>query len=324
MKSPDAAPSEGPPAAKTPARGSASLAGRISSWTTRLILSGIIIVVGLGFGRQLREWWSADDAPPQSPADETMADGLMVQQISFGREPWAVERREFSGERTAAAAALVARCREIAQSSALPARPPDATELALLKRLGEARPGEPAGHGWEVRVTDQPVPTAVGIKRTDTPKREREPAVVAPETVLPQSNLVGHTARVVTWGMAVPTGDKAWALYTFQPEQQPRTAGEEPDVPLPPHTQPTLAIRSACGGAMIGFEGDASPSACQRFYEQWFANQGWMAVGAWRSDVESWFGRFRKSDGGSSQTADIRVGRDRQGRLSGMIVIGRQ
>lgn len=317
MKLRDDAPREGQ-SASAPPRKRASLAGRISTWTTRLILTGIILVVGLGLGRQIREWWAADDMLPSPTPGGTTADDAGVQQITFGGLSWVAERRELNGTPAEAAAALVARCQKTVETGRLPVRPPDKAELALLKRLDEAKADGPSGPLWQVRVTDKPVPMVVGIRWGDA---EQSPNSSAPQADLPAPNLARDTARVVIWGMAVPTGDRAWALYTFQPEQQPQTPGDGPVVPLPPDARPTLAIRTAGGGAMIGFEGGSSPVACQAFYEKWFAEHDWLPVGAWRSDADSWYARYRKADG-PRQTVDIRVGRDRAGRVSGMIVAG--
>ena len=57
--SPDEAPRSSPPAAES---GYGLVARRVSSWTTNLVLSGLIVVLGLGLGRQVLQWW-ADDVP---------------------------------------------------------------------------------------------------------------------------------------------------------------------------------------------------------------------------------------------------------------------
>ena len=42
--------------------GFAGLAKRISAWTTRGLLTLMVLVAGLGFGRQVLKWWAADAA----------------------------------------------------------------------------------------------------------------------------------------------------------------------------------------------------------------------------------------------------------------------
>ena len=48
--------------------GFAALAKRISSWTTNSLLTLLVLVAGLGFGRQVLKWWRADASPPAGRA----------------------------------------------------------------------------------------------------------------------------------------------------------------------------------------------------------------------------------------------------------------
>lgn len=297
-------------------RGAPSPAQRLAAWTTRLLLCGLIAAVGLGFGRQVLQWWAVEG---DWPGDERLADGDSPptdagerQFVSIGAGPWRLQRESIVGPREQVAAALVQRAVEITTSAALPQTPIEAAEKALLARAA-AIPIEAGPHGadWRVVPVDLGVPTAVGLKWSDN-----RPAGEA-------INLAETDVRVVTWGLAVPADESSWAVYCVFAEQTiSAPAGALPELPLPPETRRTLALGTV-GGAMVGFEGRLDPAACRSFFEQWFSQNGWTCVGSRRTADDGWFARFEKSSSRDSTVVDVRIGLDAQRQLQGLLVLSR-
>lgn len=298
-------------------QGAPGPAQRLASWTTRLLLCGLIAAVGLGFGRQVLQWWapegdSASVEPPAqgSPSPDETDDRQM---ISVGAGPWRLRRELVAGPREQVAAVLVRRAVEITSAASLPQSAPQAAEKALLARAATIPlDAGPQGANWRVAPVDLGVPAAVGLKWPDN----RPPA----EGV----NLAQTDARVVTWGLAVPADESAWAVYcVFSEQTNTAPADRAPELPLPPEARRTLALGTVGGGAMVGFEGRIDPAACQRFFEQWFSQNGWTCVGTWRTADGGWFARFEKSSSRDSAVVDVRVGLDAQRQLQGLLVLSR-
>lgn len=91
--------------------GFAHLAKRISAWTTNGLLTLVILLAGLVFGRQVLKWWAADATPPAETsvaplASDGLGDPAKAHFLQFGNQPWAIERQEIRGDKEQAAAAL--------------------------------------------------------------------------------------------------------------------------------------------------------------------------------------------------------------------------
>ncbi len=202
---------------------------------------------------------------------------------------------------------------EITASASLPRTPLEAAEKALLARAA-AIPLDAGPHGadWRVVPVDLGIPTAVGLKWPD----DRPPVAGV--------NLAQTDVRVVTWGLAVPADESAWAVYCVFSEQTiSDPAGAASELPMPPETRRTLALGTVGGGAMVGFEGRIDPAVCRRFFQQWFSRNGWTCVGSRRTADDGWFARFEKSSSRDSAVVDVRVGLDSQRQLQGLLVLSR-
>ena len=142
-------PGNSPPA---PRRSFGRLALRISAWTTKGLLSAIILVAGLGFGRQVLHWWAADRQPPQAApaaalADNRLGDPTQPHVFQFGNQPWSLRQQAIAGDRTGG-------CRR-------PAR-----RLPPAARVGPAgslpRSQRPCRHGGRPRAAGRPENTQTG------------------------------------------------------------------------------------------------------------------------------------------------------------------
>jgi len=309
--------------------GFAGLAKRISAWTTRGLLTVIVLVAGLGFGRQVLKWWAADATPPGTAAVGLATDGLgdpsQLHTLQFGDNSWSLQRRSISGEKDKAIEQLRAACREVLQTVSPPAKAgegPRATaagEREFLAFLSNSTPIEEKAGKWRLYELNTALPMAVGVARTECGPKGTVPFSLTRK--LGQSpNLAQMGYRVVIWGLAVPAGPGGWTLCTFQPGAQ--SGGERSgstDVPLPPGGHRTLSIRSAGGGGIVAFGGPDRPAQWRRFYNDWFARQGWQAAATWQPTGAAWYAKFAEPEGGDS--IDIRFGPDGRGGLSGLLMV---
>jgi hypothetical protein len=295
------------------AAGFSIVARRISSWTTKGLLTAIVLLAGLGFGRQTLKWWAADASPPGNPvvglAADVLGDPRQPATIQFGDHRWSLCRRSITGDKNKAVEQLRAACREVLRAGPAAAQTPPAEEERFLALLGDATPVDQEPGRWRLYEFHAMFPMAVGLAR---------PAQIVRQPRLPAGgNLAQAGYRVVTWAIAVPAAEAQWTLCTFRPSL-PSTAGSAAiDVPLPPGTQRTLFVEAG-GGRTVALSGPDRPERWKRFYQDWFARRGWPAA-SWRSLGAAWNGRFAAPDGGGS--VDIHFGPDGRGGLSGLLLV---
>jgi len=97
--------------------GYAALAKRISAWTSKFLLSVLILAAGLGFGRQVLMWWKADqslppDAATVAPLSDGLGDPMQLHTIHFGNAGQSLGRQSVIGDKGAAVERLRAACRK--------------------------------------------------------------------------------------------------------------------------------------------------------------------------------------------------------------------
>ena len=119
------------------------LARRVSAWTTNSLLTVMLVVIALGFGREVLHWWHDEGTSPAagpSVAADPLGDGTVPHVLEFGDQAWSIRRQEFSGPPGDVSAALQAACRAAIVDSRPRGESPDAAEQELLKRLAGERP----------------------------------------------------------------------------------------------------------------------------------------------------------------------------------------
>ncbi len=296
----------------------ARLAKRISATTTNCLLTAIVLVAGLGFGRQVLRWWSSDSSTSAGPSRPTpMADGLgdlsRLHVLHFGQQPWSVCRQSISGGRDTAAATLRAACREMLQQRRLRDEPPGEAEREFLRRLGHREPVEQEPEKWRLYELDGAFPVVVGTQPQAT--------TGAP---LPEGDSAARGDRAVVWGLAFPAGSEVWTLLSFQPgEPAVDSADAAPVIPLPEGCKRTLSVRVAGGGATVAFAGPHEPEAWMEFYRQWFAAHNWRAAGQWRQFGPRWHGRYAApaQDPDRRWEVDVHFSHDAAGHGAGLLII---
>lgn len=309
-------PAEGLQGGRPAPSGFGLAARRISSWTTNCMLSAVILVAGLAFGRQVLDWWAADETgTPEPPPQLAMTDGLgdpaRGHQLQFGDAPLAMGREMVVGDREEVAKALEASCREMTAAADLPDDVPGSSETRFLASLvGESPVAEEPGE-WQVYQVEAGFPMVAGVRTVASGSGTAEPEQVAQ-----------GARRVVTWGLAVPAADQAWALYTFHPVSAatgPTTNLAE--LPLPPASRKTMSIRAVGGGTMVAFSGRPEPIAWKTFFDGWFREREWTAVESWRRSGSTWHRRYAGTGDQPTERIDVQFGPDGRGRLAGLLMI---
>jgi hypothetical protein len=291
--------------------GFARLAVRISAWTSRALLSGVILVAALAVGRQTVEWWHG--TPPPIAAvrpDAALAAGLGDEErphvLQLGDQPWAMLRQSFAGTREQADRALGERCRERIEAAHAPPDPPGRMETEFLATLKGTPVAESAGR-WALHRIPAGFPVLVGVRPT-TASRSDDQAVAA------------NASRVVIWALAAPVATNRWSLYVFYPEKGADSKSPSiARVPVPPGTAETLGLRVLGGGAVMGFQGPDTIPAFMLFYDQWFSRLGWSSSG-WQTAGQTWHVVYR-SKASDGRMADIRIGLEGSGRATGLVVV---
>jgi hypothetical protein len=298
----------------------ARLAKRISATTTNCLLTAVVLVAGLVFGRQVLRWWAADPAqspdasPPRGyPAEilDGLGDPRRPHTLQFGDQPWSLRRQSITGDRQAAATALRAACREVIRQDRPPDQPPAPAETNLLSRLAARDPAEQAPGKWRLYELTESLPMVVGTRP--------QPAAADPP---PGKNPAAMGDRVVVLGVAMPMGSEGWTLFSFQPEgpdgQHP--AGL-PEVPIPAGCRKTFSMGVAGGGAMFAFEGLQGPETWINFYDRWFAAHDWKTIGGWQESGTGWHARYAPPAQDPAAFVDVHLGSDGPHRSTGLLLL---
>ncbi len=318
----------------------AQLARRISGTTSKCLLTAIVLVAGLGFGRQVLHWWREDETPSEAEdLSARLADGLgdpeRLHTLQFGDLPWSLLRQSLDGSKDQAAAALRASCREVLQQNATgrptagrseaqgaDGRPPQGTtegtksledpgegrsEGEFLRRLVATEPAEEEPGKWRLYELNETFPMVVGT---------------AGATDAPAESHAAGAVHLATWGMAVPDGPQGWTLWTFQQEDV-STEGFRvtKDGITPPFCTRTLSIKVANGGAVVGYRGNCEPEDIVAFYDDHFARHNWEAAVPWQQSAGGYHARFVAAAVGPADAADVHIGLDGTGGLSGLLMI---
>jgi hypothetical protein len=307
------------PAVEAPSRGEprrlglAQLAKRISVWTSRWIVSAVILIAGLAFGRQVLYWWGSDRAedgasPPQSVAAGALGDLRAEHTLEFGDTAWRMSRQLVAVDEGQVLRELQGRCAAVLRECAAPSGEPGPAERDFLKRVAGQKPAQEQAGQWRLFALDAAFPMVIGTRK------------LTPSPGVPGDRLVSGGERVVTWGLAAPSGGKAWTLYTFQPA--PPAGGESPfsELPTPPGSRRTLLIRAADGGAVVSFRGHDSPNECKRFVDSWLAANGWRATGQWQPNGATWSLRCTRAVDNRRDSLDVLLVSDGSGEMTGLVL----
>ena len=306
------------------------LAQRISAWTTNSLLTLMLVVIALGFGRQVLRWWHDEGSPAGAGPADPLGDRTAAHVLEFGDQAWSMRRQEFFGPAGGVSAALQAAGRAAIVDCRPRGESPDASEQEVLKQLAGQRPVAEVHGQWRLYVWGPEHPVLIGTRAVESGEQGAG-APPAPRSAT-GTRLDETPYRVVIWGMAVPAADHAghhvpmvaaadaWTLYLFQSGGGACGQGQgRGEIPLPPGGHRLVSIRAAGGDAITAFSTDDG-DAVRGFYDRWFADRGWTAVARWRPIAAGWHSRFEVRSHAPALAVDIRLGIDPQGRWTGLVM----
>ncbi len=283
--------------------GFARVARQVSSWTSKGILTVVILVAGLVFGREVLTWWGADmTAAPQPARGVAAGEGLGnpadPHWLQFGDQSWSFTQQVASGSAKEAAATLRAICRKTTRAATIPVDPPGPAEQDFLRTIAGRKPVEEEAGQWRLYELDGAFTMVAGVRP-------------------PQ-----FARRVVTWGLAVPKGPNTWGVYAFHTAPRPGASEQYlSEVALPPGALRTLAIGAAGGGGMLSFRGPSEVETWKQFFDSWLGSRGWNPAGGWRQYGLSWYLHCERDPAGSGWSMDIHFGPDGRGGQSGLVIV---
>lgn len=256
---------------------------RWSRWAGNLLVSGLIVVIGLTFGRQLVQWMTDDADPP--PAPPVALNNDFTHDLQFGELPFAFRDTQFVGDQDAAFAKLRESCGEAVRREVLPSHEPRAAEMRLLDSLQRKEPVDRQPGQWAIYQLEGPILMVVATREIAGSADGEHVAAV--------------NSRVVSWGLGVPDADSNWLLFTYAVGAGPGDSPAGfPALPVPPGSRRTMSLNSVSGGTLVGFVGAGPASDWRRFYDQWFAERRWAAEIPWRQESAVWQARFVKPGSG--------------------------
>ncbi len=192
--------------------GYAALARRLAQWTTKGLLTALIFVAGLGFGREALRWWSGRDsrdlAGPLAPADG-LGDPSRRQELLFGNSSWQIDAESLLGDHARAMAVLVERCRQSAAASPLPGEPLRPGETQFLHYLRSQSPVRSQTGSCLVYQLEGAFPMAVGLRACAGPETAcgaGVPPAEAAGTAAPREKTRGEGAAT-GWRIGLPCGN---------------------------------------------------------------------------------------------------------------------
>jgi hypothetical protein len=291
------------------------LAKRITGITSNCLFTAIVLVAGLGVGRQILIWWSAD-APRQAAPSPTgdlaggLGDPTQLHLLQFGGQGWSMARREFHGPRKEAEKQLRRDCRQEIGNASLPQGSQTLEQSNLLASLAKSQAIDAELPHWQLFAPDPNTPVLIGVKpplQANEKQTKTEPDA--------------NASRVVLWGISLPKGGEDWSILIFIPSAGVEKSPHElPDVPLPPKCRKILAVQAVNGGKIATFSGPNEPEAWRGHFEKWFAPEGWKPISPWQRTGSAWYTQYRGNSGGKIVEVDLHFAPDNRGELTGMMI----
>ena len=290
--------------------GFATLASRISQWTTNLLLTATILLVAVLLGGRLTQMWKPMPAvaQPDSIPFAFLEDRSAPVQLRFGNTRHTMTRRNVAGSRQTVLDQLCDACADSARHAGPRSAPATQSEQDLVSRLGKSaaiRTIDPSTHVYRL---DAALPIFVAVRNGPADQSQK----AAGDSV--------STARVVTWGVVAPGLEGGWNIYTFSP--LPRTEGLPADkavtetqaerfvpIPLPPAADHLLSITSADGAAVMAFRGTDGPDRWAQFFDDWLDSRDGQTVIPWQTSEQHWSARYRRIRLDGAELIDIQIRR---------------
>jgi hypothetical protein len=285
------------------------LSKRITGITSNCLFTAIVLVAGLGIGRQILIWWSVDETKQAVPAGGSAIgfDPAGLHVLQFGSKNWSMARREFRGPRDALDWQLKADCRTEIEKASMPQDDQTPEQKELLAFLAKSAPVDSEPARWQIFALDRKLPILIGV--IPPPSNAEKQPVIDP-----------GSSRVVLWGIALPKGNDEWTILIFLPSNEGAGESQEPfDVPLPAECHKILAVQSV-GGGMTTFSGPNEPKKWQVYFGGWFDSHDWRLISPWQKIGSSWYTQYRGKSRGKTVEIDLHFSPDNKNGMTGTMI----
>lgn len=272
--------------------GFGTLARRTADWTSRLILTGVVLVAALGFGRQVLLWWSEGTAAPQgsgsslpghdSASQRGMAPGCY---LTVGNGGSVLRSQPFVGDGESVVEHLVKLCAGAPLPTGRCGRA-GVAERRLVARLARSGQSRRRSGDVDIFVLDDAMPMAVAVHwaggrnstdRVGPPLGEVSPAETragSQEDDRADAQAMAN-GRIAAWAMAIPIAADTWNTYCIAGGPD---SAEAPGLWLPDGAKQTLSLAWPDGSRMLGFSGIGGEVTLRKWratIDHWFAGRGY-------------------------------------------------
>jgi len=289
----------------------ARLARRISTWTTNGLFSALIVVVGLGFGRQVIRWWHAPSSEDQASQLQYLLPGhssLDPRNVAFGNLEWTLDRQMVAATRDTIRSAVVELCEQCVSRASCPEEACGSAETQLMRTLAQGEPTASEPGKWAVYETMDILPMAVGLR-------------IVPEHVETAVSHGPQASRISAWCVAVPSEQNLWTVLCFSPASSSEAvSGLSTEIPLPDGSRVLLSVKAREGGSTQVFSGSGELADWEAFFVRWFAENGWESGGPNAQREGAWHGRYLNPNEASPCLVDIHLTTCEDSTLAGVLV----
>ena len=197
------------PGTPTTTGGYGRLARRVGLWTANLLASAIVVVAGLGLGRQILVWWN-EVSPPRAAAleltDQAIPQGVLPADLRLWTTRGPVEIARTHGDQQVVLREMIHKCLSF-DAGEVTLTKPGPGERRFLERLAKLAPVEQT-NDLDLYAPDESVTMVVAVSR--------------------------QRQRIAAWSFALPMEETTWSCYTFGPagsEPAPRAAQKPKETP---------------------------------------------------------------------------------------------
>ena len=284
-----------------------SPASRIVGFTNNLLATSVVIVVALAVGNQLITLWGRQDSSNIDATNMTSVwPAIENCAIEFGGRPYSMTRQQIEGDTDRAVEYLSEKCQKLLRAEPDPVGTVGESEARMIADAKSLTPLAMDEGRWRLFQVKNPngdnLPMVVGLRDNCDSISE------------------SGSSRLVTWGIAMPSGEKAWtALVCSTNAGTDQRSSELLDLLTPLDSRQTLGINGDNGGKLIGFTG-GEPESAKRFYQQLAERKNWTLMD-WRRTGDSWQSKLLPNSAEEFSEIQIQLSFDSTQNLRGLLVV---
>ncbi len=253
-----------------------SPARRFTAWTTNLVATAVVILLGVTVGRNVSYWWTPtvpvltvrEQAERMVGASDVAGDDV-AQEIRFGDAPVLFRRRRFHGSADELWKVLQSQTIDLARQAVPPPQRWEPGESRMVASVAGQKPRVEMPGQWAAYLEPLPLPMALVLSSAGEGANSDD------------------ARRVLSWGMAFPHGDttsveSAWTVFSICPRVgSPGGFAALAEVPLPRGVRRDISLSSATGATLISFHGVATIDEWTGHFSDWFSHHGWKTTSPW-------------------------------------------